>query len=134
MHTSSRIHQLLAASVAILLLATPVLAGSGKGPSARQGTGKGSMDRLRDGSCRDAMEQQGGDQRFTFDMRRLLDPAGDMDQDRDHDRRRDGSCQDAVEQKGGDQRIAVDLLRTLLGDQMPDQERDRVNDGSCLNG
>ena len=93
MQSSSRIHQLLAATVVLLLMATPVLAGSGKGPTARQGSGKGTQthDRLRDGSCQDATEQQGGDQRLSFDVRRLFDPAGDLDQDRDQDR--DGSCQ-----------------------------------------
>ena len=97
MQTSSRIHQLLAATVVILLMATPVLAGSGKGPTARQGSGKGTQthDRLRDGSCQDAIEQQGEGQRLTFDVRRLFDPAGDLDQDRDRlqDPLRDGSCQ-----------------------------------------
>ena len=92
MHTSSRIHQLLAASVAILLLATPVLAGSGKGPTARQGTGKGSMDRLRDGSCRETMEQQREEQLLTGDLLRTLlrDQLRDPDQERD--RLHDGSC------------------------------------------
>lgn len=132
MHTSSRIHQLLAASVAILLLATPVLAGSGKGPTARQGTGKGTMDRLRDGSCRDAMEQQDSEQLLTGDLLRTL--LRDQLRDPDQDRLRDGSCQDALEQKGSDQRIAGDLLRTLLRDQLRDPAQDRLQDGSCLEG
>ena len=94
MHTSSRIQQLLAASVAILLLATPVLAGSGKGPTARQGSGKGTQthDRLRDGSCQDAMEQQREEQLLTGDLLRTLlrDQLRDPDQERD--RLHDGSC------------------------------------------
>lgn len=92
MQTSSRIHQLLAATAVIFLMATPVLAGSGKGPTARQGSGKGTQDRLRDGSCRDAIEQQGGDRLLAGDMLRTLlrDQLRDPDQDRLHD----GSCQE----------------------------------------
>ena len=132
MRTSSRIHQLLAASVTILLLATPVLAGSGKGPTARQGSGKGTQDRLRDGSCRDAIEQQGGDQRLAGDLLRTL--LRDQLRDPDQDRLRDGSCQDGIEQKDGDQRLAGDLLRTLLRDQLRDPDQDRLQDGSCMEG
>ncbi len=90
MQTSSRIHQLMAATVAFLLLATPVLAGSGKGPTTRQGSGKGTQDRLRDGSCQDAIEQQGGDQRLAGDMLRTL--LRDQLRDPDQDRLQDGSC------------------------------------------
>lgn len=87
MQTSSRIHQLFAATIAILLMATPVLAGSGKGSTARQGSGKGTQDRLRDGSCQDAIEQQGGDRLLAGGMwgTLLRDQLRDPDQDRLHD-------------------------------------------------
>lgn len=90
MRASSRVHQVLAVTAAILLLATPVLAGSGKGPNARQGTGKGTQDRLRDGSCRDAVEQKSADPLLAGDWLRTL--LRDQLRDPDQDRLQDGSC------------------------------------------
>lgn len=92
MRASSRVHQVLAATAAILLLATPVLAGSGKGAGARQGTGKGTQDRLRDGSCQDAIEQQSADPLLAGDWLRTLLRDQLRDPDQDQDRLQDGSC------------------------------------------
>lgn len=90
MHASSRVHHMLAAVAAILLLATPVLAGSGKGPTSRQGTGKGTQDRLRDGSCRDAVGQKTADPQLAGDWLRTM-LRGQL-RDPDQDRLQDGSC------------------------------------------
>jgi hypothetical protein len=78
---------------AVVMLALPAMAANGKGPAYRPGTGKGTQDRLRDGSCRDAIEQRTDGQRFAAgklqDMLQLLLKDKVQDQEYLHD----GSCQ-----------------------------------------
>lgn len=121
MNAIKRFGTLMLVAAAIMMLAMPAMAGNGKGKGTRQGTGGGAQDRLRDGSCRETLEQPANP---NFAASRAK--TGDRDGTPDRDRLKDGSCRDAIEIQGPDLRLAADRIR------LKDMIKDLLQDGSCL--
>ena len=93
MRTGTTFAGALLVAGAVVLLAMPAMAGSGKGKAYRQGggSGKGVQQRLRDRSCQGI--EEGVDILLTSGKQSR---SGDRDGTPDRDRRRDGSCEQAI--------------------------------------
>ena len=123
MHSLKTFGKIMLVAAAVVMMTMPAMAGNGKESQGSNSRGTGDRDRLKDGSCQDAIEHS-----TDLQVVARQSKSGDRVGTPKRDRLKDGSCMDAVENNSDIQLIVGDKIK------LQDWIKQMLQDESCLEG